>query len=285
MKEKIIPILICPKCGGSLDLKTEKKSEDRINEGGLKCNKCSASFKIIDDIVCSKSIREKDLDKKIKRFQKSFLNQELNKKWLKYFNKKELTDLKEEWKWMINKLDLKNSQIHLDWATGSGRFLRNILSLVKGEIIALESDYATCIGLRDLLKKIKRYSKVTIICGDARNMPLADNLINSASSWHGIDEPKINKALDEAKRILKKDGILAVSGLFFEDNSRSLKIALQEKIEFAEKDKAQQYFKKLGFKDINSRVFFEGKWTSDKDFLPKKGDYYASYGVSGRMSI
>ncbi len=284
MKEKIIPILICPKCGGSLCLKIEKKSGDRINEGDLNCNKCNASFKIIDDIICFKSIQKKNLDKKIKRIREMFFSQELNKDWLKHFDKKEQSALEKEWKWMMDKLNLENSKIHLDWATGTGRFLRNVLNLIKGEIITLETDYATCLGLRDFLKKIKEYSKITIIYGDARNIPLADNSVDSVSSWHGIDESKINKALDEAERVLKKDGVLAVSGLFFEDNSRSLKIALQEKIEFAKKDKTQQYFKRSGFKDVNSKVFFEGKWTSDKDFLPKKDDYYTSYGVAGRKT-
>ncbi len=284
MKEKIIPILICPKCGGLLDLKIEKKSGDRINEGDLSCNKCNASFKVTDDIVCFKSVQKKDLDKRIKRTREMFFNQELNKNWLKHFDQKEQSALKEEWEWMIEKLDIENSKIHLDWATGTGRFLRNILDLVKGEIITIETDYATCLGLRDFLKEIKGYSKVTIIYGDARNMPLDDNLVDSVSSWHGLDEPKINKALDEAERVLKKDMPLVVSGLFFEDNSMSLKIALQEGIEFAKKDKIQQYFKKLGFEDIDSRVFFKGKWTSDKDFLPKKGDYCASYGVAGKKS-
>ena len=173
----------------------------------------------------------------------------------------------------------------MDWVTGTGRFLKNILNLVKGEVITLESDYATCVGLRDFLKKIKKYSKVTIIYGDARSIPLSDNSINSASTWSGLDEPKINKALDESKRVLKKDSPLVVSGLFFEDNSRSLKIALQEKIKFAKKDKTQQYFKKSGFKDIDYKIFFGGRWTSGKDFLPKKGDYYASYAVAGRKSV
>ena len=59
---------------------------------------------------------------------------------------------------------------------------------------------------------------------------------------------------------------MAVSGLFFEDNSESLKIALQEKIEFAQKDKTQQYFKKLGFENIDSKIFFEGKSVT-ADFL------------------
>jgi ubiquinone/menaquinone biosynthesis C-methylase UbiE len=275
---------MCTKCGSSLDLEIEKASKDRIQTGDLECNKCSTSFKIIDDIICFESISEKGLDKKIKKVREMFFGQELGKKWLKFFSKKELAALKEEWKWMISKLNLKNSKIHLDWASGTGRFLRNILSLVKGEIVALENDYATCIGLRDFLKEIKGYSRTTIIYGDARNMPLSDNSIDSASSWHGLDEPRINKALDEAKRVLKNGKVLAVSGLFFKENSKSLKVALEEGIEFAKKDKTYQYFKKLGFKDIDYKTFFEGKWTEGDSFLPKKGDYYTPYAVAGRKS-
>jgi uncharacterized protein YbaR (Trm112 family) len=66
MQKKIISILICPKCGGSLNLEMTKKFKNRVQIGNLKCNKCNASFKIIDDIVCLKSITEKGLDKKIK---------------------------------------------------------------------------------------------------------------------------------------------------------------------------------------------------------------------------
>jgi len=282
MRKKIISILICPKCGDSLNLREVKRFKDRIQTGDLKCNKCNASFKIINDIACFKSISEKGLDKKIKEVRKMFFDQELKKKWLKYFNKKELIALKKEWKWMIDELNLKNSKIHLDWASGTGRFLRNILHLIKKEIIILENDYVTCVGLKDFLKKIKGYSKMTIIYSDARNMPLADDSIDSASSWHGLDEPKINKALNETKRVLKKSKVLAVSGLFFEENSKSFKIALKEKIKFAEKDKIHQYFKKLGFQYINYKTFFEGKWTERDSFLPKKGDYYTSYAIAGR---
>lgn len=282
MRKKIISILVCPKCGSFLDLEIEKRSKDRIQTGDLKCNKCSASFKIIDDIVCFKSIAEKGLDKKIKKFQESFLNQELKKKWLKYFNKKEFTALKEEWRWMINKLNLKNSKIHLDWATGSGRFLRNILGVIKGEIIAMEIDYATCVGLRDFLKKIKGYSRVTIICSDARKMPLADNSIDSISSWHGLDEPNISKAIDESKRVLKLNKIFSAAGLFYKKESKSLKIANKWKIKFAEENMAYRYFKRVGFKNIKHKTFFEGKWLERESFLPRFGDYYTSYAVVGR---
>ena len=76
-----------------MDLETEKKLRDRIQAGKLKCKKCRAGFRIVDDIVCFKSITEKDLDKKIKRVQEMFFNQELNKEWIKHFTTVSYTHL------------------------------------------------------------------------------------------------------------------------------------------------------------------------------------------------
>ncbi len=282
MREKIISILICPKCGNSLDLKIERREGHRINKGILNCNRCNAKFKIIDDIVCFKSILKKGLANKIKKNKKLSSNQEFYKKWLKYFNKKEMAALREEWEWMIKKSNLRNSRIHLEWAVGTGRFLRNILKLVRGEILALEVDYATCVALKDFLKKIRGYKKVTIIYSDAKNMPLASNSIDSASSWHGIDEPKMKKALVESRRILKKNGTLTVSGAFTEKDSKSLKAAIKYGMTLTKKDETYKYLKKLGLNKIDYQIFFEGEWLDKDSFWPKYGDYYSVYGVSGR---
>jgi len=284
MREEIISILICPQCKSSLRTKTEKVNKGRIQKGILECKKCDTNFKIIDEILCFKSVSNQELNdnEKIEKTQKMFLKQELKKKWLKHFPKKELIALKEEWKWMIDQLNPKNSKIHVEWASGTGRFLRNILGIIRGEIIALEYDYATCLGLRDFLKKIKKYSKVTIICCDAQKMPIDSNSVNSTSSWHGLDEPKISKAIGESYRILKKNGKLVTSGLYFRKDSKSLKVALENGIKLTKKDATYRYFKKLGFQNINYKEFFSGKWTESTSFLPKKGDYFTSYGVSGK---
>jgi len=281
MREKIISILICPKCGNSLALKIEKRENFRINKGILSCNKCNAEFKITDDIVCFKSILKKGLEEKIKKNKKFLLNQEFYKKWLNQYNRKELSSLKKEWRWMIEKINLINSRIHLDWAVGTGRFLRNILRLTRGDILVLEVDYATCVALKYFLKKIRGYKKVTIVYGDAKNMPFVNNSIDSASSWHGVDEPKMKKALVESKRVLKKSGVLAVSGAFTEKDSKSLKAAIKYEMDLTKKDETYKYFKKLGFKKIDYQIFFEGEWSEKKSFWPKYRDRYSSYGVSG----
>jgi len=283
MKQNIISILRCPKCGGPLSLEITKKFRDRIHAGKLNCKNCGAVFAIIDDLVCFKTPSSKDKNKKkIKKMEECFLKQELKGKWLKYYTKQEKLSLKDEWAWMIDNLNIKKSKIHLDWATGTGRFLRNILSKTKGQIVILDTDYPSCVGLSMFLKKLGKYSHVTIIFGDARNMPFLSDSIGSVSSWHGLDEPKINKSINESKRVLKKNGLFSTAGMFYENDSRSLKIAKKWKIEFVKKDKAYKYFKKIGFRNIKYKTFFKGKWLERKSFLPCPMDYYTTYGIAGR---
>lgn len=283
MKRNLLSILICPKCRASLKLLENKKPGDRIRNGKLFCGKCNINFEIIDEVVCFKSLTKKDKDKKqIRKLQDLLIQQEVGKRWLKHFAKQELPALKNEWSWMINALNAGKSKIHLDWATGTGRFLRNILNIIKGEIIILEVDYPTCVGLKTFLKKINKYSKITIICGDARTMPLAYNSVDSVSSWHGLDEPKISKAISESKRVLKPNKVLSVAGLFYGKGSESLNLAQKHKIEFAEKDKILKLFKKLHFENIRYRIFFHGEWSDHHSFLPRFGDHYTSYAISGK---
>jgi len=282
MRRKITSILACSKCKSLLKLEAINESKGRIHDGRLLCEKCNVVFEIINDIVCFKQVNRKDKDKrKIKKIRDLFFDQEYKKKWLKHFSKEELLTLRGEWDWMINVLNLKKSKIHLDWATGTGRFLRNILGVAKGEIVSLEIDYATCVGFKAFLEKLGKYSNVTIIYGDARDIPLANNSIDSISSWHGLDEPNIKKAINESKRVLKINKVLSVSGLFYEKGSKSLKMAKKEDIEFAAENKAYQYFKKLNFKDIEYKAFFKGKELEHKNFLPRFGDYYTTYAIAG----
>jgi ubiquinone/menaquinone biosynthesis C-methylase UbiE/uncharacterized protein YbaR (Trm112 family) len=283
MKQDLLSILICPKCKLPLNLLAKKKLKNRVQDGKLFCDKCNVSFEIIDEIVCFKPLAKKDKsEKQIRKIRDLFIEQEVEKKWMKHFAKQEIPSLKSEWSWMIDALNVRKSKIHLDWATGTGRFLRNILNIIDGEVIVLEVDYPTCVGLKTFLKKINKYSKVTIMCGDAKNIPLASSSVDSISSWHGLDEPKISKAIGESKRILKPNKILSMAGLFYESGSKSSGLAQKYGIEFAEENKIQRYFRKLRFKNICYKNFFHGKWLDHNSFLPRFGDYYTSYAISGK---
>lgn len=281
MKKKILPLLICLNCSGSLGLTVNKEVGNRIKFGRLKCKACNASYQIVGDIACFQTDIRKKLSYDYEWLSEAAIDREVHNKWLKYFNQRELESLQNEWQWMIKNGNLKESRVHLDWASGTGRFLKNIKKY-NGNIIALERDYVACFVLKNVLKKTKIYSGTSIICGDARNMPLASGVVDSVSSWSGLDEPKIGKALNESKRVLRKGKTLVISGLSFADNSKSLRIALKEKMHFAKSEAAYHYIDKIGFKKIKREIFYTGKWTSSNDFIPKKGDRYAMYGLAGK---
>lgn len=51
MRRKLLEILMCPICGGSLDLVVYKEENGDIIEGFLICKKCNVRFPIEDGIV------------------------------------------------------------------------------------------------------------------------------------------------------------------------------------------------------------------------------------------
>jgi SAM-dependent methyltransferase len=50
LKEKLLSYLVCPACGGSLDLSVSKTEAEEIIEGQLRCTACASSFPIIRGI-------------------------------------------------------------------------------------------------------------------------------------------------------------------------------------------------------------------------------------------
>ncbi len=283
MNRDLLSILTCPKCKSPLHLEEDESSETRIKQGILICQGCAAKFAVIDDIACFRSLSCKDKNKaRLRKILNFITKQELKNKWLKNFNPRELAYLKKEIKWMTRQLILSESGIHLDWASGTGRFLRNILDKSRGKVIALEIDYASAVGLKILLQRLGKYSKVSIICADARCMPFADQSIDSVSSWHGLDEPNIHAGVKESQRVLKRSGRLVLSGLVYEKNSTSLKLAQKYKIEFAASNIIVGYLRRLKFRNINYQTFFSSPELSRKNFLPRFGDIYTSYAVSGK---
>ena len=50
MKRKLMDILACPVCKGSLALSVTQEQEDEIVEGSLKCDSCGEAYPIEDTI-------------------------------------------------------------------------------------------------------------------------------------------------------------------------------------------------------------------------------------------
>lgn len=282
MRIKIINHLACPICQGDFLLSTHKKTKERIIEGELKCKKCSKSFHIKDGIACFNSCAKKEFEKDAIKLREITIDQEIPKTWMQLYSKQELKALKEEWDWMLSIVKKDKTSIHLDFATGTGRFLRNIVSQTKGEIVALDNGYGTCLELVYFLKKINKYSNVSIVCADARKMPFKDGIFDSVSSWHGLDELKMGNAIKESKRVLKDGDFLAVSGVYYQKESKSFLLAKKHHINFVTKKTIIQTLEKADFRNIEHKIFFCGKWNEKESYLPIFGDPYSIFAIKAQ---
>lgn len=288
MRINIINHLVCPKCQGKFLLLIHKKTKERIVEGELKCKKCSRKFYIKNSIGCFTSpnkvvvtsLTTKNLTvQKTEGLKKAILNQLWPKEWKQLFSKQEFFELRREMQWMLSVVKKDKDAIHLDFATGAGMFLRKIVFQTKGEIIALDFNYSACQELVYFLKRIKKYKRVSVICADARRMPFKSGVFDSVSTWHGLDELKMEKTLGETKRVLKKEGFFTASGVHYQKDSKSFLRAKKHGIRFITKEAITRSLKKIGFCKIEHKVFFRGRWSEQGDYLPIFGDFYSTYAV------
>jgi len=282
MRINIINHLICPTCRIKFSLAIRKKAKERIIDGVLKCEKCGRKFYIRDEVACFTFCNKKQLKKDAQKLRKITTEQEVPKKWMRLFSKQELAALKKEWNFLLSAIRKDKLAIHLDFATGTGRFLRNIILKTKGEIVALDNSYSTCQELKYFLKKIKKYSRVSIICADARKMPFRNKTFNSASSWHGLDEPKMKDAIKEAKRVIKKEGYFMASGIHYQEGSKSFLRAKKHNINLLTKEKIVRILGNAGFHKIEHKIFYKGRWNEKGDYLPIFGDLYITYAIRSR---
>jgi len=259
-----------------------KKTRERILEGKLRCKKCNKKFFIKNGTAFFVPSPEKQTAKKMHKLRQITLKQEIPKKWMRLFSKQELAALKKEWGWMSSTIKKGKGAVHLDFATGTGRFLRDIILRTKGEIIVLDYGYSTCLELQYFLKKIRKYSRVSIICANARNMPFRDGVFSSVSSWHGLDEPKMKETIKEARRVLKNGTWFTASGIHYKRESKSFLIAREHNIQLITKKSVTQTLKRVGFRKIQHRTFFQGRWSEKKSYLPVLGDFYSSYAIKAK---
>lgn len=279
MKLEILNQLVCPTCHRVVKLSIRSKTRERVLEGELRCEICKRKFPIKNGVACFITVCIRPTKRTAQNLRKTTLNQEIPQKWMNLFSKEELKALKKEWQWMLSSIKKNKKAIHLDFATGTGRFLRNIVSKTKGEIVALDNGYGTCQELRYFLKRIKKYNRVSIVCADAREMPFKNGVFDSVTTWHGLDEPKMGKAVKEVKRVLKKDGYFAASGIHYQKGSKSFLRAKRHHINFLTREITIKKLKDAGFRNIEHKIFFEGQWNEIGSFLPIFKDWYMTYAV------
>lgn len=129
----------------------------------------------------------------------------------------------------FKKLSIKEAEIVLEVGFGTGHCIKQMASLVGSNGKVFGIDLST--GMLDLtikrLKKADLTDRVNLCCGDAMNMPYADNMFDAvfmSFTLELFDTPNIPKVLNEIKRTLKTTGRLGVFSLSKEDSQSTLLI-------------------------------------------------------------
>jgi len=110
------------------------------------------------------------------------------------------------WRWLK-----KSMQKSLKYLQGSCVDIGSGNSPYKNMVLSVVNKYIA-IDKSEINKHMFKYSKEEFLNGDVKNLPLEDSSIDCViftQVLEHIDEPF--KALDEIKRVLKKDGILILS--------------------------------------------------------------------------
>ncbi len=113
-------------------------------------------------------------------------------------------------------------------------------------------------------------------------MPFKNGTFDSITSWHGLDEPKMERAVREAKRVLKKDRYFAASGIHYQKGSKSFLRAQKHEIGFLTKEMVTQTLRAARFRKINHKIFYKGQWSEKGDYLPIFNDLYMIYTVRAK---
>ena len=203
MKLGSLQYLCCPVCHEELSIDIRKQVENEIISGKLECHKCQREYYIkngIPDFVVLQHLSEED-EKWMKIYDKMASSYDL------FFQLISLIslgwELRERRKW-IKKLEIKEGDMVLDVATGTGRNLPYVVEAVgnKGKIFAMDISMGMLAYAKVKVKK-KRMS-VELQRANAAYLPYKDNLFDAVFHVGGINTfGEKKKAIEEMVRVAK----------------------------------------------------------------------------------
>ncbi|MDI7258449.1 MAG: methyltransferase domain-containing protein [Thermodesulfobacteriota bacterium] len=198
MHEKLIEIICCPSCKGTLQLYKEVVDQGRIKTGSLRCGPCSAEY-LIKEFVPRFVVADRYVDtfsfewNKFHDVQIDILNN---------------TDLSEQFfrkntGWTRETL---KGKLILDAGVGAGRYAE-VVSRWGGEIVGVDLSYAVDAAYKNTGQR----ENVHIIQADLFNLPFKPDtfdLIYSIGVLHHT--PDTRAAFNSIVPLLKKGGEMSI---------------------------------------------------------------------------
>jgi len=134
-------------------------------------------------------------------------------------------------RWITSVLPLEMCRRHLDFACGYATFIAELAwRFPRLTIVGLNIDFEGPHALaEELVAQAGAADRCQFVLADARAMPFPDGSFDSASCFLGLQdiaigffEAGVRAALEEATRVLKPEGILAVADEFSIERLRDL---------------------------------------------------------------
>lgn len=318
ISESKLSILQCPVCKGDL-------SEDGTY---LVCNKCNAKFPVIGDIIVF--LTKADLADFLNETWGNELQKEHSDVFPDFFfasNEDKLEDLQkmydeatregkashwnmtgtfakdpghteeqsqaiEDSKDEVVKLSRATSSKRiLDWPTGYGACIKNLIKKVDPEtlIVALDVNFRTMAKIKPYFDENGFSDNMLFIIADARKMPLKDNVFQSVTVWGAGEIARPNVGFKESFRVLEEGGWVGTFADQYKESSPSMKIA--ENLDLgsvATRTRLESMMKLAGFKNLEYKMLYDG-YDIDLDVpdedrcpLPARGDWFQLIVASGQ---
>jgi ubiquinone/menaquinone biosynthesis C-methylase UbiE len=189
--------------------------------------------------------------------------------------------------WFIDTTEIekhlkKNGQ-YLDIGTGKGHITQRVLEDMEKEGKPLKGYYGIDVADKPLKKvqkrELKRQKQTAAVSSEknplgfawatAEDLPFADKSLDGVSyvfSIHHMDKGRIDKAIEEAKRVIKEDGnIFIAEDLVDTEEQKQITEAIDRKLNWEDREvehnyksdwEWEQYFADMGL-EIVERKFFD----------------------------
>ena len=200
MEDIFFQILACPKCKTELNIKKDGKQ--------LSCPVCGANFVCLDNIFILLDVENIDAFKeKESQFHTKIAENAddahcLSSPRIKYLHDDFLNPIRKQIPYM--------NSIILDIACGSGIDLINLCA--EGySVVGVDIAFGMCKVTLEKIQKLGLDEKAIFCQADAESLPFLTNTFNAAyisAALHHFKYPE--KALNELKRVVKPDGLIAI---------------------------------------------------------------------------
>lgn len=281
MHEQILQLLACPICRSPLIFEGRKSSKRFVN-GYFKCSK-GHLYQVKEEIGLLKDakISASEFEWKVdvadeKRYE------EIRKRYSSYLREDQITAMKKLIEKLVNHVVEsceESDNKFLDVATGMGEFILPLAEESSKDrmIIGTDIDEKPLRGAMNKAKKANTYHKISLIVTDAKHLCFKGDVFSTISSNFGFDNvPDTLLAFNEGARILKPEGKIIFSSLWFKENSESMRLAEEHHLgQMTSEKRLKETLRKAGLVFEWIEEIYSGVWPHNPmDLLPVEGDEY-----------